>query len=39
MIDGGDGAFRAANLTSRGAQTVEGLRRGDLVNQVEINVN
>ena len=39
VIDGGDGAFRAANLAPCGAQTIEGLRRSDLVNQVQVDVN
>ena len=38
VVDGGDGAFRPAHLAARGAQALEGLRRGDLVNQVQVDI-
>ena len=38
VIRGGDGLVRAAHLEAALAQAGEGLRRGNLVHQVQINV-
>ena len=38
VVDGGDGAVGAADLAAGEAQAVEGLGRGDLVDEVEIDV-
>jgi len=38
MVHGGYGTFRLANPTSGGAQSIEGLRGGDLVDQVQVDI-
>jgi hypothetical protein len=39
VIDGGDVAIGAAQLAASHAKTVKGLRAGDLVNEMEIDVD
>ena len=38
MVDGGDVAVGTAQLAAGEAQAVEGLRRGDLVDELEVDV-
>ena len=38
VVGGGDGQIRAADLQAALAQALEGLRRGDFVHQVQIDV-
>ena len=38
VVDRGDGAVGAAQLAAGEAETVEGLRRGDLVDEVQVDV-
>ncbi len=38
VVDGGDVAVGAAELAAGEAEAVEGLRRGDLVDEVEVDV-
>ena len=38
MVDGGDVAVGAAQLAAGEAEAVEGLRRGDLVDELEVDV-
>ena len=38
VVDGGDGAVGAAELATGHAEAVEGLRAGDLVDEVEVDV-
>jgi hypothetical protein len=39
VVGGGEGLVRAAELAAGQAQAVEGLRRGDLVDQVQVDVD
>ena len=38
VVDGGDGAIGAAHLAAGEAEAFEGLRRGDLVDQLQVDV-
>jgi len=38
MVDGGDGSVGAADLAAGDAEAVEGLGRGDLVDEVEVDI-